>query len=166
MIALSFLRRFWREALICIAIFFAAHWFRQTVREAEARGRAEAMAAQAGALAAVYAVRADSADKAQVVRVDTLIRRRTVHDSILVHRTDTLLHRDTVLVWLERERTACDDALSSCDKAKAARDSVIAALRQQIAAKPKDTNGSFRSGALVGAGLTALAVWLAGGLAR
>jgi hypothetical protein len=58
----------------------------------------------------------------------TLTRTRTRTDSVLVQRTDTLLHVDTVAVIVEAERAACDAVIATCEVRVAVRDSQIAVL--------------------------------------
>ena len=70
--------------------------------------------------------RADQVDTVKVYQTDTLrlVRRRT--DSVYLTITDTLIHRDTVVRIVERERAACDAVLATCEVQVALRDSIIA----------------------------------------
>jgi hypothetical protein len=63
-----------------------------------------------------------------VYRADTvrLTRTRTVTDSVL--RVDTLVHRDTVVRLVERERAACDAVIATCEARVADRDRQIVNL--------------------------------------
>lgn len=63
----------------------------------------------------------------------TAVRRRT--DTLLVSITDTLIHRDTVVRIVERERAACDSVIRTCEARVSAADSISAALRRQLSAE-------------------------------
>lgn len=86
-------------------------------------------------------------DTVYVARVDTLrlARRMTDHRLDTLRLTDTLIHRDTVIQLVERERLACDAVISSCEVRVAIRDSLIDSLRVQLTAeRGKDRLPLFR----------------------
>jgi hypothetical protein len=80
-------------------------------------------------------------DSVYVTATDTLIEVRRHTDSVLVAVTDTLLqiipladtliHRDTVVQILGRERRACDAVVSACEARVKARDVRIATLERR-----------------------------------
>ena len=52
---------------------------------------------------------------AKVYRVDTVRLRRTRWRTDTLLFRDTLIHRDTVRVYVERERAACDAVIATCE---------------------------------------------------
>lgn len=89
--------------------------------------------------AAIDSLRARAArrDTIYLATVDTLWQVRRVTDRRLdtLHLIDTLIHRDTVIQLVERERLACDAVISSCEVRVAIRDTLIDSLRVQLKAE-------------------------------
>jgi hypothetical protein len=92
-------------------------------------------------------------DSVYVVTRDTLRFTRTRTDTVLKARfiTDTVLHRDTVIQIVERERQACDLVIRSCDQRVAVRDSIIDVIRLQNRLLLKSTRGpGLKTGIVLG----------------
>jgi len=99
-------------------------------------GRREATIKARDAAIASLRARATQRDTVYVRTRDTLRLVRTRTDSILqrdtLRLTDTLVHVDTLVQIVERERLACDAVISSCEVRVAIRDTLIDSLRVQL----------------------------------
>jgi hypothetical protein len=122
-------------ALIAVAWFGGAQY---------ARGRA-----LAGEVKRLEAVRDSLANVARgrdtlyVTQVDTLRLVRTRTDSILL--VDTLIHRDTVVRIIARERDACDAVIHTCEQRVADRDRQIANLDSLLKIQKKRYGGDWKT---------------------
>jgi hypothetical protein len=101
----------------------------------------------------------------QIVQIDTVYVRDTVQltrvrhhtDTILRTLTDTLIHRDTVIQIVERERAACNAVIQTCEERVALRDLRIKELEKGerfLGIKLPNRAIMFGLGALTGAVLT------------
>jgi hypothetical protein len=95
-------------------------------------------------------------DSVYVTATDTLtvVRRRT--DSLYTGITDTVIHRDTVVRIVERERVACDAVVSACEARVKARDQRIRTLEGQAGGRLflyGEAGGGVKAGSLPVVGL-------------
>ena len=109
--------------------------------------------ARRDSIAAAVAIRlhrqADSLAKQYRVDTVTLRRTRTRTDTLLFR--DTLIHRDTVRVYVEAERKACDAVIATCEARLRVADSLrridsttLAAVRKAQPSKWKQRLGRVR----------------------
>jgi hypothetical protein len=109
--------------------------------------------------------KADGVVIQRIHTTDTVYVRDTVHltrvrhhtDTILRTLTDTLIHRDTVIQIVERERAACDAVIQTCEARVALRDLRIKELERGerfLGIKLPSRTVMFGLGALTGAVLT------------
>lgn len=83
-------------------------------------------------------------DSVYVTRRDTLRDIRRVTDSVI--RVDTLIHRDTVRVLVERERNACDAVISACEARVRAREALLEQRRPGWLHLYGEAGGGLRDG--------------------
>jgi hypothetical protein len=84
-------------------------------------------------------------DTLYLTQVDTLRFTRVRTDSILLTKTDTLIHRDTVVRILARERDACDAVIATCEQRVADRDRQIANLDSLLKIEGKKHGGDWKT---------------------
>jgi hypothetical protein len=82
-------------------------------------------------------------DTLYLTQVDTLRLVRTRTDSILL--VDTLIHRDTVVRIIARERDACDAVIATCEARVADRDRQIANLDSLLKIQKKKSGGDWKT---------------------
>lgn len=123
----------WASAAVAAALAVLLGWQQCALVDARRAGAADARTRDSLNLITreIRAMR-DSSNSRQIRYVrDTIrltaVRRRT--DTVLVTYRDTLIHRDTVRVLVERERAACDLALRTCELRVAAADSAASLER-------------------------------------
>jgi hypothetical protein len=84
-------------------------------------------------------------DTLYLTQVDTLRFTRVRTDSILLTKTDTLIHRDTVVQLIARERDACDAVIQTCEARVADRDRQIANLDSLLGIQKKKHAGDWKT---------------------
>jgi hypothetical protein len=82
-------------------------------------------------------------DTLYVAQVDTLRILRTRTDSIVL--VDTLIHRDTVVRIIARERDACDAVIATCEARVADRDRQIANLDSLLKTEKKRGGADWKT---------------------
>lgn len=107
----------WALAALAAVLIGAALWGWRERRRAD---RYEADSARLRADSAVLAARSARLDSVYLRDTVTLREVRTRTTTVLDTLRDTLVRTDTVRVWLERERAACDAALTTCEERVAA----------------------------------------------
>jgi hypothetical protein len=122
-------------ALIAVAWFGGA----QYARNRALAGELDRLAGVRDSLEAV----ARGRDTLYVVQRDTLRIVRTRTDSIVL--VDTLIHRDTVVRLIERERDACDAVIATCEARVADRDRQIANLDSLLKIQKKKSGGDWKT---------------------
>jgi hypothetical protein len=86
-------------------------------------------------------------DTLYLAQVDTLRLVRTKTDSIVatIITTDTVIHRDTVVQLIARERDACDAVIATCEARVADRDRQIANLDSLLKTQQKRHGGDWKT---------------------
>jgi hypothetical protein len=86
-------------------------------------------------------------DTLYLTQVDTLRLVRTKTDSIVatIITTDTVIHRDTVVQLIARERDACDAVIATCEARVADRDRQIANLDSLLKTQQKRHGGDWKT---------------------
>ena len=98
-------------------------------------------------IAAAVAIRLhrQSDSLARQYRVDTVTLRRTRHTTDTLLFRDTLIHRDTVRVYVEAERKACDAVIATCEARLAVSESLRRNDSTALAAyRTAHTGGTWR----------------------
>lgn len=111
-------------ALLLVGAYFAWQSHQRAI------GAKDALLREARAENAALRAEKRKVDSVYVRDTVTLTRVRRATDTLVLR--DTLIHRDTVVKLVERERQHCDAVILTCERRVAVRDSINANLERQI----------------------------------